>query len=122
MSIRYLPAAALAFIGDPASANTMPAHQFRNGVALSNSQNGYIEDSARFVAPYIIDGGIRSLRIPLRSRYLVVNGTIANAVLLHDYPTKEKGALKSVIDLALSHDVTVYLDDHEYRWYRQGSR
>jgi hypothetical protein len=115
--IRFILALALALLATPAIAGTGPAHQFRNGVALSNSQNGYIEDGARFVAPYIVDGGIRSLRIPLKSKYLVANGAVADTVQLNGYMTKEKAALNAVIDLALSHDVTVYLDDHEYRWY-----
>lgn len=115
--IRYRLAAALALLATSAAADTTPARLFRNGVALSNSQNGYIEDSSRFVAPYIVDGGIRSLRVPLKSKYLVVNGAVADTIQLNGYPTKEKAALKAVIDLALSHNVTVYLDDHEYRWY-----
>lgn len=115
--IRNLLTVALALLATPDIADAAPAPLFRNGVAMSNSQNGYIEDSSRFVIPYIVDGGIRSLRLPLRSKYLIVNGAVADTVQLNGYPTREKAPLKAIIDLALSHDVTVYLDDHEYRWY-----
>lgn len=100
----------------PAAA-AAPAHEFRNGVAMSNSQNGYIEDSVRFVSPYIFDGGIRSIRVPLKAQYLVANGQVADAVTLNGYSTKQKAPLKSLIDLSLANDVQVYLDDHEYRSY-----
>lgn len=96
-------------------------HAFRNGVAMSNSQNGYIEDSVRFVAPYIFDGGIRSIRVPLKARNLIVNGAVADTITLNGYATKQKAPLKSLTDLALANDVQVYFDQHEYELYSAAS-
>lgn len=98
--------------------NPAPSRQsLRNGVALSNSLNGYIEDSVNVLQPYIHSGGIRAIRIPLRMKHLIVDGKVADVTMLNGYPTRQTEPLKKLIDLALANNVLVVLDDHEYRAY-----
>lgn len=92
----------------------VPVSTQRNGVSLSNSRNGYYEDVPRFVAPYVFDGGARSLRIPIKRSLLWRNGVIQDAISLNGYSTKQWLALKDIIDFAVAEDVAVVIDDHTY--------
>lgn len=94
----------------------MPSQQ-RNGASMSNSQNGYYENVQRHVAPYVIDGGARALRIPVKRKLLWQNGEIQDAIMLNGYSTKQFLGLKAIIDFALAEDVAVVIDDHSYSGY-----
>ncbi|MEW9855258.1 cellulase family glycosylhydrolase [Novosphingobium sp. M1R2S20] len=92
-------------------------HEQRNGTSLSNSVNGYYEDVRRVVAPYVLDGGVRALRIPIRRKHLWQNGEIQNVIQHNGWPTKQWLALKPIIDFSLAKDVAVVIDDHTYSAY-----
>ncbi len=104
--------AALARRAELTSARESP---FYNGVAMSNTLNGYIEDSSRFVRPYIFALGARSIRLPLKSKNMIVDGEVADAVMINGFMTPQKAPLKRIIDLALANGVLPVLDHHEYR-------
>jgi hypothetical protein len=91
-----------------------PTASFRNGTSLSNSQNGYYEDVQRFVAPYVIDGGAKALRIPIKRKLLWQNGVIQDSITLGGYATKQFPALCNIIDFAIAQNVAVVIDDHTY--------
>jgi hypothetical protein len=89
----------------------------RNGMSLSNSQNGYYEDVATQVAAYVIDGGARAMRIPIHRSVLWQNGTIQDAVSLGGYSTKQWPKLKAILDFNIANNVVSVIDDHSYSPY-----
>lgn len=90
---------------------------FRNGIAISNSLNGYIEDPVRFVAPYIFDAGVRAIRVPLKEKFTLVGGTVPETIALNGHPVKLREPLEKLGALAFNNDVQVWYDKHEYQSY-----
>ena len=122
------PTSSLSAVGTPATTTTKtaattssavlapavpkPKSSFRNGVAMSNSVNGYIEDPARFVAPYIFNAGVRAIRMPLRRKNLWDGAALTPVIKLNGYSTPQLDPIFDNIELGISNDVMFVLDDH----------
>lgn len=94
-----------------------PKRKLRNGVSMGNSVNGYIEDVPRFIGPYVLEGGIGSLRIPIKHENIWQGGVIKEATKINGWDTKQWPRIKDAIDFCLANDVMVVLDDHKYLGY-----
>jgi hypothetical protein len=88
-----------------------------NGVSMSNSIGGYVEDVVRFLAPYITDGGAKSVRVPIKRQNNMVNGQLVETITLNGYATKQWEPLKKIIDFCIARDMLVVIDDHTYSAY-----
>lgn len=91
-----------------------PVYAQRNGMSLSNSQNGYYENVQTQVAAYVLSGGARAMRVPVKHDLLWQNGAIQDAITLNGYKTKQWLALTPIIDFNLANDVVTVIDDHKY--------
>jgi hypothetical protein len=102
---------------EQAAASLAVPARFRHGTALSNSLGGYFEDPARSINPFITDGGIGALRIPLRRANAWRDGVITESIVLNGYATKQWPALVKIIDACLANNVMAVIDDHTYSGY-----
>jgi hypothetical protein len=100
-----------------ASTLTVAARRFRHGMAISNSLDGYFEDVTRSITPAITDGGIGTLRIPLRRTNAWRDGQITESILIGQYQTKQWLPLTKIIDSCIANDVIALIDDHSYSAY-----